>query len=449
MKKNSIALLAFAILAACIANPAGAESYGLDEYLKKIESDNPDLILSRCNTEASEESVKMARSALLPTIAAKSDYTRNMKDIEKPTPVASLPGGGPLVYQDIDQNMDNEILLALGVQQRVFSAQAIATYRQAGTNRGIQKNIEDFTRESVLTAAKKLYAQTQLAQAVYAVRVDTEETSGEAFRNTEKKFNAGTATELDLRMAEVDWKNDMIAVAAARKNAELAMMALKTMAGIPLDAEVELTESVDWLPPIPEMPLLSDVLAGRSDYRAQKLAGDIADIACKAAYGTFLPDVSASLSYAYGGLGDKGSHTDYEYSALQATVSATLPLYTGGYRMALVKAAEIQKEQTAVKTGKLEDSIDQEIRSIRMRLEEASLRLDSARSLETASSRAYSLAETAFVNGLGTQLSVSQAHTNLSGARLNLQNAIYEYRAACYDWEFATGTRLSQSPGVE
>lgn len=449
MKKNSIALVVLAFLVSGIANTVAAESYGLEEYLKKILTDNPDLILSRCNTEATEESVKMARSALLPTVAVKSDYTRNMKDIEKPTPVASLPGGGPLVYQDIDQNMDNEILLALGVQQRVFSAQAIATYRQAGTNRGVQKNIEEFTRESVITAAKKLYAQAQLAQAVFEVRVGTEKTSGEVYHNTEKKFNAGTATELDMRMAEVDWKNDMIAVAGAKKNAELAMMALKTMAGISLDEDVELTESVEWLPPIPEMPALSDVLAVRADYRAQRLAGDIADIARKAAYGTFLPEVSASLTYAYGGLGDKGSHTDYEYTALQATVAATLPLYTGGYRMALIKAAQIQKEQTAVKTGKLEDSIDQEIRSIRMRLDEAALRLDSARSLETASARAFSLAETAFVNGLGTQLSVSQAHSNLSGARLNLQNAIYEYRAACYDWEFATGTRFSQSTDIE
>jgi L-iditol 2-dehydrogenase len=50
------------------------------------------------------------------------------------------------------------------------------------------------------------------------------------------------------------------------------------------------------------------------------------------------------------------------------------------------------------------------------------------------------LARSAYTNGLATQLSVTEAANRLDEASLGLQNAIYEYRSACYDWELETGS---------
>jgi hypothetical protein len=47
--------------------------------------------------------------------------------------------------------------------------------------------------------------------------------------------------------------------------------------------------------------------------------------------------------------------------------------------------------------------------------------------------------QTAFTNGLVTQLSVTEAANRLDEASLGLQSAVCEYRLACYDWEIASG----------
>jgi outer membrane protein TolC len=140
-----------------------------------------------------------------------------------------------------------------------------------------------------------------------------------------------------------------------------------------------------------------------------------------------------------GKYGNEASFDDYSYEAMIVGLNITMPLYTGGYRLSLMETARLQKEQSSVRIRQKRDEIQKDIVSIRLRMEEARESIETARAMEAAAIRASSLAISAFENGLGTRLSVSEANTNLSGARLNLQNAIFAYRSAWYDWEFATG----------
>jgi len=339
----------------------------------------------------------------------------------------------------VDQNLDNELTLGLGIRQKIFSAESIARYEQAKKNSGIQLAVTSHTWAYLLTVAKKLYAQTQLAQGLYQVRQDAEHTAEQAYRAVERKFNAGSVAELELRIAEVEWKKAISATAEARKNAELAMMALKTLAGLPMDSEITLVEGFDSIPELPVIPPIDEVLARRADYRALLMADQIASISQKAAYGSFLPEVTGSVSCAAGKLGNGSGFDDYSYEAMIVGLNVTVPLYTGGYRFSLIETARIQKEQSGIRIRQKKDEIQKDIVSIHLRMEEAKEAIESARAMESAALRASSLAQTAFDNGLGTRLSVSEANTNLSGARLNLQNAMYAYRAAWYDWKFATG----------
>ena len=121
------------LLVAVAASGIGlaAEDYTLEAYLRRVETENQDLALSRKNSTIAAETEKQARSALLPMVMASAGYSRNMIDIEKPMATASLPTGGPLIWQDVDQNMDNELTLGFGIQQKIFSADSIARDRKS------------------------------------------------------------------------------------------------------------------------------------------------------------------------------------------------------------------------------------------------------------------------------------------------------------------------------
>jgi outer membrane protein TolC len=356
------------------------------------------------------------------------------------TPVASMPGGGPLVYQDIDSNFDNELTLGIGVNQTLFDAGAIANYSRARQGQRIRESSLEAARLNIRRAAQKIYAQTRLTLDVVTIMEASEQFSHETYQSAERKYRAGTATELDLLLAEVDWKRKVTASAEARKNTELALIAFRNLAGIPLSETVTLTGEFDGLPETPESHALETVLAQRPDYRALVLSQGLSDIERKAALSSFLPTVSASFSYALGGMGNGSSLLgDYDFTSSKLSLNVNVPLFAGGYRLSRVKAAGIEQEKAAIALSQRRRNIESELIELRLRLDEAAQRVESARLIEETARRAVSLAQSSYANGLTTQLTVAEAVNRLGEARLGLQSAIFEYRSVCYDWEFAAG----------
>ena len=437
-------LFAAIVVAVSISAAVSAADYDLATYLSKVEAGNTVVALARRDLDSAAQSVVQARSALLPTVALQGSYKRNLLDLEQSTAVAAsataVNGVYPFIRKDVDTNFDNELMLALGVNQKIFDAEALARYQQAKTGRTLRSQALETTRWAVRASAKKLYAQTQLAVSVVSVMESSERTAEETYRNIERKFKVGLAKELDMLMAEVDWKSRVPKTADARKNAEISLNAFKNLAGIALSEPVVLTESLAAVPDLPAAPKLDAVLSSRPDYAIEVLSGDLADIARKAAFGSFLPTIGASFSYARGGYYGHISASDkYEFDTMQLGATVTLPLFTGGYRLSLMETAKIEQEKQSLKLSQKRRDIEQDLTSVRLRLETARGGIDSARLVVETAQRAAVLSKAAFDNGLATQLSVSQASTNFDQARLGLLNAQYEYRAAYYDWELATG----------
>ncbi len=423
--------------------PVSAAEYTLEMYLSKVESDNLDLAIARRDLSLAEQSVIQARSALLPSVGLQGSYTRNLLDIEKSTAVAaSTDGSGgtyPFIYKDTDSNFDNEVVMGIGVKQKIFDAAAIAALSQAKKGREVRAEAFETTRRSVRCAAKKLYAQAQLTLAVLEVMDTSEKAAAANFRSVSMKAQAGVATELDALLSEVDWRQKIPAIEEARKNNELVLIAMKNLAGIPLTESLELSRDTDEVPSMPAEVELSAVLSSRPDYRISLLSRELSDIAKKAAFASFLPTLSGSYSWGHVSYSGFTNDATYKTDSSSLSLAVTLPLFTGFYRTSLVKSARFAQEKSAIDLQKKADSIEQELLGIRLRLSEANTRIESARFLEAATKRATALAKSSYDNGLGTQLQVTDASSKYDQSRLALRNAIYTYRAACYDWDYAIG----------
>jgi outer membrane protein TolC len=185
---------------------------------------------------------------------------------------------------------------------------------------------------------------------------------------------------------------------------------------------------------------LDSVLGLRPDYRSLILSWELSDIDRKAAMSAFLPSASASFSYALGGMGNGGSFIgDYDFNSAQLGLAVTIPLFVSGYRLSRIKAAGIEQEKADLALRKKRDAVESEIIGLQLRLNEAAERVESARLIAETAQRAVALSQTAYANGLATQLTVTEAVNRLGESRLGLQSAIFEYRSAWYDWELAAG----------
>jgi outer membrane protein TolC len=426
-----------------IALNAAAEEYNIPAYLSKVEQNNPDLLLMFKDIELAKTGVSMARSAFLPSAGLQGGYNRNLIERTQSMAVASAPGGGPLIWQDVRTNFDNELFLGIGVNQVLFSAGAMTNYSKAKLGLAIREQSFEGARLAVLNAAKKLYARAMLVILVVEIRESSEKLSLEQYQRVERGYEAGVSTEMDLLSAEVNWRTKADATREAKRNAEIVLLAFRNLAGIPHSQEITLTEVLTELPESSESPNFSTIIANRADYRTLVLSKDLTDIERKASRNAFFPELSASFSYALGGMGnDSSSFKDYhDYQSAVLGITLKLPILTGGARLARMKAAQLEQEKSIMIISQKETAIESELLEIQMRLDDALKRHESAyRTVETAR-RAVTLAQSAYANGQATYLAVSDAQDKLDQVWLNFENVNFEYLSAYYDWELAAGVK--------
>jgi outer membrane protein TolC len=330
----------------------------------------------------------------------------------------------------------------VGVNQVLFSASAISNYSKAKIAQAIREQSLGAARSIILCEAKKLYARAQLALMVVDIRESSTTLSLEQYQRVERRFKAGAAIEMDMLSAEVDWRTKTDATVEAKKNAELVLIAFRNLAGIPHSQTITLTQEYTDLPEKPESPALGSVLAGRADYRALVLSRDLTAIDRKAARSAFLPEVSASFSYALGrmvGNDDSPDPVDFHSATLGLTVN--IPILTGGYRLARMKATDLEREKANITLWQKETAIESELYELQLRLDEAQGRQESAYRIVETARRAVALAQTAYSNGQTTYLTVVDAQDKLDQVRLNFANVVFEYLSAFYDWELAAGVK--------
>ena len=441
MKRISFFVVVFTVM--CFqAFTVSAVEYDLASYLEMVERNNPDLLAKFKDIELAKTDVTLARSVFFPRAGVQGGYDRNLTERTQSMAVASMPGGGPLVFQDVRTNYDNELTFGIGVSQMLFSAGAISNYNKAKLGHAIREQSFEAAREAVLCAAKKLYVRAQLTFLVVEIRESSERFSLEQYQRVERRHQAGAATEMDLLSAEVNWRTKTDAVMEARKNGELVFLAFRDLAGIPHSQTITLTQVRNDLPEIPEAPNLDSVLANRPDYRALLLSRDLTDVERKAAGKAFLPEVSASFNYAMGGMGNGSTIIgDYDFNSVSLGITVSIPIMAGGARLARVKAAKLEQEKTAITLLQRETAIESELLELQLRLEDAQQRFASSyRTVETAR-RAVALAQAAYLNGQTPYLNVMDAQDKLDMVWLNFANVNFEYISAYYDWELAIGVR--------
>jgi outer membrane protein TolC len=390
--------------------------------------------------EAAKSGVSQARSALLPSLAVQGGYTRTFMDLEQSTAVGSRPGGGPLVYQDMDTNYDNRLQGAVSAGINIDAAN-VGTFRQARKGLAMQREGYEAARRSIITSAKKLYIQAMLSRHVLEIREASEALSKELYESAQRKQKAGAIKDLDLLNSEVDWRSKSSAAVEARKNVEVVETALKNLAGIPLGEEVKLSQT--WgseLPDLPDEEALGSVLAARPDYRALVLNRELANIEKQSACTAFLPTVKASYTYSAASMRDISIGTDpNNVQNSELTVTATIPLFTGGYRAAKVQAASINQEKALLSIAQKRDNVEADLAQIRMELRAAKSQMETAKLQQDTAERALKLSQTSYTSGLITRLDLAKAQDQFDQSRVGFENAVFQYLSAHFDWNLATG----------
>ena len=222
-----------------LAGPAHADSYDLNAFLLRVEEHSNDLKLVRKQRELAAAEKSAALSGALPSIGLEASYNRNLTDayMYVDFPASEESEGG---IQKFDINRNNEYAASAVLRQTLFNPVVYQAIKAARQYQQLTDLRYEDGHQAVINGAKKAYDQAVLLRSIRDVTLASRENAREYYEQVQTRYGQGVVSEFDLLQAEARWRDVVSQASETERNYQLALIGLKTLAGIPQEEEFTL-----------------------------------------------------------------------------------------------------------------------------------------------------------------------------------------------------------------
>jgi multidrug efflux system outer membrane protein len=299
------------------------------------------------------------------------------------------------------------------------------------------------TQITLVAEVANTYLTLLADQELLRITADTLGSQQDSYRLTQRSYEGGIATALDLRQAEISVDTARANLAQYTRQVAQDQNALVVLLGTPLPADLPPGAGLDQQQLLTDLPagMPSDLLVRRPDILAAEHNLMAANASIGAARAAFFPSITLTGNYGtastqLSGLFDHGS-TAWTFSP-----QISLPIFAAGAHVAALDLAKVQKNINIVQ---YEQAIQTAFREVADALAGRST-LDSQiaadQALLDATSETYRLSDMRFRRGvdsylgvLDSQRSLYTAQQTLVGVKLSrLQNLVTLYKALGGGW---------------
>lgn len=444
----------------------------LEEAVARAVGQSEEVRLARAAVDLAESQVTAARSAALPQLDATVAYTRTFEsafsgggitipDSLRFEPDPTLPLDERVRY--LEENSENAALGALGGlfgnlpfgRPNAYTAalngtQLLYSGGRVGAALQIARDYREAARFTYLEQVAEIELQVRSAYYAAALAGELEAIARAALDQAEGflgqarlRFEAGTASELEVLRADVSTENLRPQLIEARNAAELATLNLKRLIDIPLTQPVQLTTPLAAPAPGDTLPREAEVASAtrRAAIESAERVVSIREQQVRIARGSFLPQVA--LSGTYGGqlfpqrpFGFSGETWSKDVSA---TIGVQIPIFSGFRRQAELAEARIGVTQARLEASQLREVVQLETEQARGERQRALASIAARQRTVEQAQRVHDLTVLRYESGLATQLEVSEARLALLQARTNVAQAIADYYVADASFSRAVG----------
>ncbi|MGA2179349.1 MAG: efflux transporter outer membrane subunit [Verrucomicrobiota bacterium] len=413
----------------------------LQRLIELALTNNPDLRVAVLNVAQSRAQYRIQRAALLPEIDATGSGTRQ----RIPANVEGFPSALTLSQYSLSLGTASYELDLFG---RVRSLKAAALENYFATMEARRS-----AQIALVTEVGNAYLLERALTGQLAVARRTLTAVQASYELTQRSYEAGVVSELDLRTAEGQVQTARSNVAAYEQQLAEAEDDLVLLVGQPLPKDLpppQLLNSAECLSDVPA-GLPSDLLQRRPDILGAEHQLKAANASIGAARAAFFPAITLTAS-----AGTASSQLANLFApgsgAWLFSPQITLPIFTAGRNFANLDAAKIGK---LIEVANYEKAIQTAFREVSDSLAAratVAVQLDAGETLVKAEQRRYELAEARFRQGVDSYLDVLSAQQDLYSAQENLiqfqfsrlSNFINLYQALGGGWR-----EYSPQPGAD
>ena len=304
------------------------------------------------------------------------------------------------------------------------------------------------SRLDMVSQVKNAYYAVLFSKEAFNVYKEVYENAMTNYAETEKKYNAQKATDLDMARAKTTVANAIPNVYNAESSIILALWQLKAVMGIDLEMNIDVEGAIEDYADY----MTSDVTAADSisldrnstmkqlEIQANELAQSI-----KAQQYAYIPTLALAFNYSYNAMTNDFNFKEYRWTPYSYVgVSLSIPIFSGGKRLNQVRQARNSYEQMRLQMTSTERNLRISIRQSLNTMETNVKSYDAARDAVASAEKAYSIAEKSYEVGRATLTDLNDAQLALTQARLSESQAVYNYIVAKAQLEQTLGQDFTE-----
>ena len=452
------------------AASAGAVSLSLDDAVRMAEGQSEAVQIARAGVRRSEGQRLQARSQLLPQIFGTAGYTRTLKSqysglsapaADTTIPAAPAPpcddylrgesesiadrvagletsarcasGLDPFgAFSSLPFGQANQYQVGLSLSQNLFTGGRILAQTNAAAAGRRSAAIElTAQRAQIILDVTQSYYDAALADRLVAITDASFTQTENVLRQVQLNKDVGNTSEFELLRAQVTRDNQRPQVIQRRSDREVAYLRLKQLLNIPLEQTVTLTTSIEDVSGLPEGIRLARLTV--TSYEApdtstsNRAAVRQADEAVRAqqellrvAKSQRLPSLSLSSQYGAVAYPQKGLPGSNDFRANWTIgISTQVPIFTGGRIRGDEMIAQANLAESRSRLQQVREFASLDARVAINALNQATAAWEASRGTSEQASRAYTIAEVRYREGISTQLELNDSRILLGQATAN------------------------------
>ena len=435
MNKYLIAFLLYPVLILS----QDQRNLSIEESIKLAMERNPNIKIAQEKINDAQQSLYQAIGSALPSVSLQGTRIMDEKVQVIPNPFP-IPGGPATLELDFTMDYQYDVR----VTQPLFTGGKIAL----GTlmaNKGVEMVRSQYAQEENNLSFNVIQAYLGLlvTKKFLAVAEEGYTTALEFYDISKLLYSQGMISKLDLLQAEVQAANLLPQKTQAENGVTMATAGLKMLLGLDSKTSIELTDELAYKPGDFDLEQLKvKALLNRPELQQMNLSKSLSSLNVNMARSSFLPMLALSYSYSKSG-NDLDIYSDWDDSYMVA-VGLSYDIFKGGSRFSKVRQARIAQRQVEYGYEALKDAILLDVEQAYLRLNEAEKNIVLQQKTVGQAEEAARLAKLQYREGTITNLQANQVQINLTAAKANYLQAMYNYTLAKVSIKKAIGESLQQ-----
>ncbi len=290
------------------------------------------------------------------------------------------------------------------------------------------------SRLDMVTQVKNAYFGVLMAKEAFNVYKEVYENAMKNFEETEKKFVAQKASEMDVLRAKTTVANAIPNVFNAESSVILALWQLKAVLGVDLDMNIDVAGaladhsrqmfydihqhdsiSVDHNTTMKQLAIQTEQLA--ENIKIQQFAN--------------IPSLAVAFNFSMNAMTNDFNFSEYQWTPYAYVgFSLNIPIFAGGKRYHQIRQARNQYEQVRLQTVNTERQLKIAIRQSLNTMETNMKSYYAAKDAVAAAQKGYDITSMAYQVGRSTLVELNDAQLALTQAKLAESQAIYNFVTA-------------------